>query len=78
MVLFTVCFRQEIAFLGRFGPESQNCQFKLKQLQYAELNAVIHFFFFLEWKYLFKPNEVQKHQNSQFNLKFGTCTDSNV
>ena len=46
MVLLTVCFRPEIAFLGRFGPESQNCQFKLKQLQYAELNAVIHFFFF--------------------------------
>ena len=25
-----ICFRQEISFLGKFGPKNQNCQFKLK------------------------------------------------
>ena len=31
MVMFTFfCFRQEMAFLGKFGPKNQDFQFKLE------------------------------------------------
>ena len=30
MVVFTGCYKSEIPFLVKCGPENQNCQFKLK------------------------------------------------
>ena len=30
MVVITFCFKPEKPFLGKFGPENQNCQLKLK------------------------------------------------
>ena len=45
------CFRLEIPFLGKFGPKTQNCQFKLKilcldLLKHAEFNGDVRFFLF--------------------------------
>ena len=35
-------------------------------------------YFVFEWKYPFWANLVQKNQNYQFKLKFGTYTNSNL
>ena len=50
-------FRLEILFLGKFGPESQNCQFKLKFGTKTNLNmhnsVLLFIFSVFDWKYPF-------------------------
>ena len=58
------CFPREIAFLGKFGPKNQNCQFKLKyntQTNSDIQNSMVTFSFSIfDWEYLFWTNLVQK------------------
>ena len=58
------CFWVEIPFLGKFGPKSQNCHFKLKIGTYNNSNMqnsmVMFIFFVFDWKYPFWANLVQK------------------
>ena len=50
-----LCFQLEISFLGKFGPKSQNCQFKLKigtRTNADMQNSLVMFpFSVLDWKY---------------------------
>ena len=60
-------FQPEISFLGKFGTKN-NCN---KQ------NSIAHFFCFpLEIPFLSKFDP--KNKDCQFNLKFGTCTNSSM
>ena len=71
-----VHFQLELPFLGKFGPKSKSCQFKLKLglsgiAEYAEFSGAAYFFGFkLETHFLGKFGP--KNQNYQFKLKFGT------
>ena len=51
------CFQLEIPFLGKFGPKTQNYQFKLKfctQTNSNMQNSMVMFTFSVfDWKYLF-------------------------
>ena len=67
-------FILEIPFLGKYGPKSQKCQFKLKLGTYANLhmqNSMVMFTFFC-----FRPGILfwgkfgPKNQNCHFKLKF--------
>ena len=57
-------FRPEIPFLGKFGPNYQNCQLKLKlgaQTNSSMQNSMVMFTFSsFDWKYHFWANLVQK------------------
>ena len=58
------CFWVEIPFLGKFGPKSQNCHFKLKIGTYNNSNMlnsmVMYIFFVFDQKYPFGANLVRK------------------
>ena len=76
MVMFTFfCFHSEIPFLGKFGPNNQNCQFRQKFVTKANSNMqnsmVMFPFSFFEQKYFF-GQIWSKKLNCQFKLKFGT------
>ena len=49
-------------FLGKLGPENQNCKFKLKFGTKTNLNmqnsvvGAVHSFFFFDWEYPFEAN----------------------
>ena len=68
--------------MGKFGPKSQNCQFKLKfgtQSNSNDKNSMVMLTFFC-----FRP-EIPfldefglKNQNCQFKLKFGTYSTLNM
>ena len=70
------CFQLEIPFLGKFGPKTQNYQFKLKFCTQTnpnmQISMVMFTFSLFDWKYLFWENLVQKNQNYQSELKFRT------
>ena len=57
-------FDEIYSFLGKFGPENQNCQFKLKFGMQTDLNMqssmVVFIFSDLDWKHPFWVNLVQK------------------
>ena len=59
-----VRFGPEIPFLRKFGPQYQNCHFKLKFGMYSNSNMdnsmVIFNFSIFDWKYPFWVNLVQK------------------
>ena len=67
-------FCSVVPFLGKFGPKTQNCQFKLKfgtQNNSKMQNSMVMFTFpLIDWKYLFSVNLVQKNQNCCFEMKF--------
>ena len=46
MVVFTIFFRPEKPFLGKFDSENQNCQFKLKCGTKTNSNDDVQFFCF--------------------------------
>ena len=58
------CYRQETPFLGKFGPKTQNCQFKLTFGTWTNSkmrNSMAMFIFYiLDRKYSFSKNLVQK------------------
>ena len=70
------CFRLEIPILGKFCPENQNYQFKLKFSTYTNLNMhnlLVMLTFFCFWPEIplfgkFGP----KNENCHFKRKFGT------
>ena len=70
------CFQLEMPFLGKFGPKTQNYQFKLKFCTQTNSNMQISIVMFtfsvFDLKYLFWENLVQKNQNCQSELKFRT------
>ena len=84
MVVFLFfCFRAKIPLLGKFLPNSQNCQFKLKigsqsnsNMQNSVGGAVYLFFYQLGMLFLGKFGT--KTQNCQFILKFSFQTTSNM
>ena len=57
-------FRRETPFLGKFGPKTQNCQFKLKFGTQTNSNMqnsmVVLTFSVFDWRYAFWGNLVQK------------------
>ena len=61
--------------LSKFGPEIQNCQFKLKFPTVTNSNMqnsmVMFPFSFLDWKYLFLDKFGPKSPNYLFKVKFG-------
>ena len=70
--LLDCLFCSVVSFLGKFGPKTQNCQFKLTfvtQNNSKMQNYMVMFTFPLfDWIYLFWVNLVQKNQNCQFEL----------
>ena len=62
-------------FLGKFGPENQNCQFKLKFVTSTNSNmqnsVVMFTFSVLSWKYPFWVNLVQKIKIVSLSSKLG-------
>ena len=70
------CFQLKMPFLGKFGPKTQNYQFKLKFCTQTNSNMQISIVMFtfsvFDLKYLFWENLVQKNQNCQSELKFRT------
>ena len=75
-------FLLEIPFLGKFGPKTPNCQFKLKfsiQINSNMQNFMVMFTFLaFDWKYIFLGKFGPKNQNCQFGLKFGTQINLNM
>ena len=62
-------------FLGKFGPNCQYCQFKVKLNTYTNSNMqnsmMLLTFSIFDWKYPFGANKFGlKSQNCQFKLKF--------
>ena len=76
--LWTACsvFNWKYLFLGKFGPKTQNYQFKLKFCTQTnpnmQISMVMFTFSLFDWKCLFWENLVQKNQNCQSELKFRT------
>ena len=66
----------EMPFLGKFGPENQNCQFKLKFVTSTNSNmqnsVVMFTFSVLSWKYPFWVKLVQKVKIFSLSSKIGT------
>ena len=62
--VYFFCFEPEIAFLGKFRPKNQNCQFKLKFV-FKSLSGHIY-------------SKNIKNQNGQFKLKCCTKSNSNM
>ena len=62
-VLF-ICSRLKIPFLGKFGPENHNCQFKLrfgtKTNSNMQNSMVVFTLSVFDWKYYFWANLIQK------------------
>ena len=76
MVMFTFyVFSRKNPFLGKFGPENQNCQFKVnldtKTSPNMQNSMVMFTFFCLRLEMPFLGKFGQKRQNYQFNLKLG-------
>ena len=75
-------FRMEIPFLGKFGPKTQNYQFRLKldtQTNSNMQNSMVMFTsFVLYQKNPFLGKSCPENQNCQFRLKIGTRTNSNI
>ena len=71
-----------LLFLGKFCPENQNCQFKLKfgtKTNSNMQNSMMMFTFFVfNNKYPSWANLIQKFQNFLFKVKFDTKTNSNI
>ena len=82
MVMFTFCFIQKTPFSGKFVPENQNHQFKLKFGTETNLNMpnpmVVFTFSVFHRIYPFWEKFGLKNQDCQFKLKFGTYSNSNM
>ena len=69
------CFRPEIPFLKKFGPNNKDCQFKLKfatKIKSNMQNSIVVFTFSVfDRKYLFWANLVQK---TKLSLKAAICS----
>ena len=74
--VYCICFRLGIAFLGKFGPKNENCQFQLKFGTKSNSNMknpmVMFTLSIFERKYPFYCKFVSKNQNCLLKLKFGT------
>ena len=70
------CFGVEIPFWGKFGPNNQNCNFKLKFGTYTNSNmqnSMVMFIFFVFWLEIpFLGKFCPKSQNYQLKPKFGS------
>ena len=62
------CLRTEIRFLRKFGPNTQNCHFKLKIGYWIKSNMqksmAVFTFFLLGWKYSYWANLIWKIKNA--------------
>ena len=67
-------FRLEIPILGKFGPQNQNYQFKLKFSSWTNSNMQnsVMLFTFSTGNTLFGQIWSKKSKKYQFRLKFGT------
>ena len=76
------CFRLDIPSLGKFGPKTQNCQFKLEFGTQTNLNMqnLVEMFTFsvFKQKHFFGEKFGPKNQNLQLRLKFGTRANSKM
>ena len=82
VVMFTFFrSRPQISYVGKFGPNNQNCQFNLEIWYLTNLNmqnSMVMFTFSVKMEIPFSCKYGVKNQNCQFILKFGTKTNSNM
>ena len=80
-MVYFLCFRLEIPFLGKFGPKNKNCLFKLKfgtRTNSDMQNLLMMFTFQFMNGNTFLGKFVEKKNHCQFKLKFGTQTNLNL
>ena len=74
-MVFAFCFQPEAPFLGKFGLENQNFQFKVKfgtDTNWNMQNSMVMFIlFYFGLKTPFLGKFGPKNQNCQFQLNFG-------